>query len=330
MTIAEQVPAVSATGPETGLRVRLAARTRLADGVVALWLVPAGAGPLPTWTPGAHIDVTLPGGLVRQYSLCGRPASLLGWRVAVLLEPDGRGGSACVHHDLAEGDELSVSMPRNHFDLQNDDAYLFVAGGIGITPMIPMIAEAQRLGRPWRLAYAGRSLATMAFVDDLRRYGDKVTLWPGDEAGRMDLAALLAPLVPGTAVYCCGPASLLDDVARHCDRLGLPAGTLHMERFTALDGAAGHAGDRFDVELATSGQVISVAGGQSVLAALRAAGVDVLSSCEEGTCGTCETGVLSGMPDHRDTVLTAAEQAAGDLMMVCVSRSKTPRLVLDL
>jgi ferredoxin-NADP reductase len=314
----------------TGLRARLAARTPLADGVVALWLVPAGAAPLPPWTPGSHIDVRLPGGLVRQYSLCGAPAGLLGWRVAVLLEPGGRGGSALVHDVLAEGDELAVSLPRNHFEFHNARAYLFIAAGIGITPILPMIAEAERLGHPWRLAYGGRSLATMAFLDELARYGDKVTLWPGDETGRMDLAALLAPVEPGTAVYCCGPASLLDDVAGRCDALGLPAGTLHVERFTPLDGASGNAGDGFEVEVASSGRVIAVDDGQSVLTALRAAGVDVLSSCEEGTCGTCETGVLSGVPDHRDTVLTPAEQAACDLMMVCVSRSKTPRLVLDL
>jgi ferredoxin-NADP reductase len=173
MTIASRprpAQATAASGTATGLQVRLAARTRLADGVVALWLVPAGA-PLPPWAPGAHVDVRLPGGLVRQYSLCGSPASLLGWRVAVLLAPDGRGGSVLAHHVLAEGDELTVSMPRNHFEFHNASAYLFIAAGIGITPILPMIAEAERLGRPWRLAYAGRSRATMAFLDELSRYG---------------------------------------------------------------------------------------------------------------------------------------------------------------
>jgi len=170
----------------------------------------------------------------------------------------------------------------------------------------------------------------MAFLNELGRYGDKVTLWPGDETGRMGLAAQLATIAPGTAVYCCGPASLLDDTARHCEALGLPEGTLHVERFTPQSDVNGDVGGAFEVELASSGQVIAVSNRQSVLSALRAAGVEVLSSCEEGTCGTCETGILSGVPDHRDTVLAAAERAAGDLMMVCVSRSKTPRLVLDL
>ncbi|HEX3963068.1 MAG TPA: PDR/VanB family oxidoreductase [Trebonia sp.] len=332
---------------QAALRVRLAARTPLADGVVALSLVPNDPAPLPPWTPGSHIDVRLPGGLVRQYSLCGDPASPLGWRVAVLLERDSRGGSTLVHHVLAEGDELTVSRPRNHFELCETGSYLFIAGGIGITPILPMIAQAERLGRRWRLAYAGRSRATMAFLDELGRYGDKVTLWPRNETGRIDLPTLLATVTraagaPGsgeaadtsgplsTAVYCCGPVSLLDDVARHCDVLGLPAGTLHVERFTPRGGASGNAGDSFEVELASSGQVIAVDDGQSVLSALRGVGVEVLSSCEEGSCGTCETGVLSGVPDHHDTVLTPAERAACDLMMVCVSRSKTPRLVLDL
>jgi ferredoxin-NADP reductase len=328
------VPAPVASGGQATIRVRLAALTRLADGVVALSLVPDGPAPLPPWTPGSHIDVRLPGGLVRQYSLCGDPASRQGWRVAVLLAPGGRGGSALVHHALAEGDELTVSPPRNHFELSDASGYLFIAGGIGITPILPMIAEAERLGRRWRLAYAGRSRATMAFLDELGRYGDKVTLWPGEETGRMDLAALSATHQPGTAVYCCGPASLLDEVARHCAVLGLPAGTLRVERFAAPRDAPrdarGNAEGAFEVELASSGQVIAVSEHQSVLSALRAAGVEVLSSCEEGACGSCETGVLSGVPDHRDAVLTPAERAACDLMMVCVSRSKTHRLVLDL
>jgi ferredoxin-NADP reductase len=324
-------PGRGASDPAAGLRVRLAARTPLADGVLALRLVAAGAAPLPRWTPGAHIDVHLPGGLVRQYSLCGDPASQQGWRVAVRLDRDGRGGSAAVHDALAEGDELTVSWPRNHFNFHNEEGYLFIAGGIGITPIRPMIAEAERLGRPWRLAYAGRSRSRMAFLDELARYGGKVTLWPGDETGRMDLPSLLAAVGPGDGVYCCGPASLLDDVAAGCDALGLPTGTVHAERFARHDGAADSAaGDAFEVELASSGQVIAVDDGQSVLSALRGAGIEVLSSCEEGTCGTCETGVLSGVPDHRDTVLTSAERAACDLMMVCVSRARTSRLVLDL
>jgi ferredoxin-NADP reductase len=316
-------------------RVRVASLDPIAEDVLALTLEPAGPGGLPSWTPGAHVDLRLPGGQVRQYSLCGDPADQSRWRVAVLREPSGRGGSAWIHDVLAAGDELTASAPRNHFPLHDAEQYLFIAGGIGITPLVPMIAEVRRRGVPWRLSYAGRRRASMAFLSDLAADRDRVEVWPGDERGRMDLAGLLGPLAGrpeglGTAVYCCGPAGLLDDAARLAAELGLAEGTVRTERFAPVHGAADHAGDAFEVEVASSGQLLTVRGGQSVLGALRAAGVDVLSSCEEGTCGTCETGVLDGTPDHRDTVLTAAEQAAGDIMMVCVSRSKSPRLVLDL
>lgn len=310
------------------IELRLAKKTPLSDGVVGLTLVPNGSSVLPAWTPGSHIDLHLPGGLVRQYSLCGDPADDGTWRVAVLREAAGRGGSLAVHELLSEGDELTASEPRNHFPLEDADRYLFIAGGIGITPILPMIAEAERRGRPWRLAYGGRTRASMAFLPELERYGDRVSVYPQDIAGLLDLEALLGAPEPGTAVYCCGPAPLLAAVEERC--ASWPAGSLRTERFTPADGAADHDGDAFEVELAGSGEVIAVPAGESVLTCLRKAGVEVLSSCEEGTCGTCETPVLEGRPDHRDTVLTESERAAGDVMMVCVSRSKTPRLLLDL
>lgn len=312
------------------ITVRIGRKAPVAHEVMTLSLMQNDSAPLPHVAPGSHVELRLPGGLARQYSLCGDPADRGAWRVAVLREPDGRGGSAYIHDVLAEGDELIVSEPRNHFPLVAADSYLFIAGGIGITPLLPMIAEVERGGRPWRLAYGGRSRATMAFLDELAGYGDRVSLWPSAQRGRMDLAGLLAAAVPGEAVYCCGPAPLRDEVAkRHAD-LGLPAESLHVERFIPEVGAVGGVGGHFEVELASTGQVVSVADGQSVLSVLRESGVDVLSSCEEGTCGTCETAVLAGVPDHRDIVLSPAERAACDLMMVCVSRSKTPRLVLDL
>ena len=229
---------------------------------------------------------------------------------------------------LREGDELTASAPRNHFPLEEADRYLFIAGGIGITPILPMIAEAERRGRPWRLAYGGRSRASMAFRDELSAYGDRVEIRPQDECGLLDLDALLGTPEPGTAVYCCGPAPLLAAVEERC--AAWPAGTLRTERFTPAAGATENAGDAFEVELAGNGEVITVPAAESVLTCLRKAGHEILSSCEEGTCGTCETGVLAGVPDHRDAVLTQAERDAGDIMMVCVSRSRTPRLVLDL
>lgn len=308
--------------------LRLARKVPLAEGVVGLTLVPNGSSRLPPWTPGSHVDLNLPGGQVRQYSLCGDPGDDRSWRVAVLREADGRGGSAAVHDLLAEGDELTASAPRNHFPLEDADRYLFIAGGIGITPILPMVAEAERRGRAWRLTYGGRTRTSMAFLSDLSGYGDRVRIRPQDESGLLDLDSLLGAPEPGTAVYCCGPAPLLAAVGERC--VSWPPGALRTERFTPAEGATDNAGDAFEVELAGSGQVIGVPAGESVLACLRKEGHEILSSCEEGTCGTCETGVLEGVPEHRDTVLTQDERDAGDVMMVCVSRARTSRLVLDL
>ncbi|MGH3171675.1 MAG: Rieske 2Fe-2S domain-containing protein [Trebonia sp.] len=263
--------------------------------------------------------------------------------IAVLREPDGRGGSAAVHDKLAEGDELTASAPRNHFPLDVAGRYLFIAGGIGITPILPMIAEAERRGRPWRLVYGGRTRGSMAFLGEVAGYGDRVSVRPQDTTGLLDLAEILGPPetgpgpgIPntetgpaaGTAVYCCGPAPLLAAAEERC--AAWPAGALRTERFTQQENATGNAGAAFEVELASSGTVITVPPGESVLACLRKAGREILSSCEEGTCGTCETGVLAGVPDHRDTVLTQAERDTSDVMMLCVSRARTTRLVLDL
>jgi ferredoxin-NADP reductase len=297
------------------MKIRVVGKQPLAKDVVGLTLE---GDALPSWTPGAHIDLHLPGGLVRQYSLCGDPADTRTWRVAVLREPNGRGGSAAVHDMVAEGDTLTVDGPRNHFSLEDAEGYLFLAGGIGITPILPMVAETARRGRPWHLAYGGRAPESMAFRDELSRWPEHVTLYEGRH---LDLDRLFAAVTPDTAVYCCGPATLLEAVEKRSD-------APHVERFSAQ--AAGDEGDEFEVELASTGRVITVPAGRSVLAALRGAGCELLSSCEEGTCGTCETGVLDGIPDHRDAVLTAAEQAQDDVMMICVSRAKSPRLVLDL
>ena len=299
------------------------ARTDVASGVVQLDLVdPAGAA-LPEWAPGAHIDLHLPGGHLRQYSLCGDPADRSRWQVAVLREPEGRGGSACVHDKVAVGDELAVAGPRNHFPLVDAPAYLFVAGGIGITPIRPMIAEIERRGRPWRLVYGGRTRPSMAYVDELSAGGRPVTVCPQDEVGLLDLDAVLPAAGADAAVYCCGPEGLLRAVEER-----VPAGRLHVERFAPKPVSGVDA--PFEVTLAGSGRTLPVPAGCSILTALEQAGVTVLSSCREGTCGTCETGMLEGVPDHRDSVLTPGEQAAGDVMMICVSRASSPRLVLDL
>ena len=297
----------------------------LAEGVRGLTLRAADGGELPAWQPGAHVDLRLAPDLVRQYSLCGDPADRHRWQVAVLREPDGRGGSRHVHERLSPGTRLDADGPRNHFELVASPAYLFIAGGIGITPILPMIAAAEAAGARWRLLYGGRRRTSMAFLDGLAGYGDRVSVRPQDTGGLLDLSPLDRPQ-PGTLVYCCGPEPLLAAVEARC--AGWPAGALRVERFTA-PALSGPEHD-FDVLLAGSGRTVRVLAGVSILKAVEEAGVPVLSSCQEGTCGTCETGVLDGEPDHRDAVLTDAERAVGDVMMICVSRCRGERLTLDL
>ncbi|WP_040801079.1 PDR/VanB family oxidoreductase [Nocardia higoensis] len=311
----------------TARRLRVTAKEPAADGVVTVTLADPDGGSVPGWEPGAHIDLVL-GDVVRQYSLCGDPADSSSLRISVLREPDGRGGSIYVHDKLQVGDLVEIGGPRNNFALAEAASYLFVAGGIGITPLLPMLALVHERGLPWRLLYGGRSLASMAFADELtRRYPDRVLLRPQDEHGLLDLGAALDATAPGVAVYCCGPEPLLQAIEAECrDRDG---STLHTERFAAKEIEPSTAG-AFEVELARTGTVVQVAESESVLEALQRSGVDIEFSCREGTCGTCEAAVLGGTPEHRDSILTEEEQDAGDVMFVCVSRSCTPRLVLDL
>jgi ferredoxin-NADP reductase len=295
-----------------------------ADGVLSLTLRHPLGEQLPAWEPGAHIDVVLGPDLERQYSLCGDPADRAAWRIAVLREPDGRGGSAYVHEQVRQGAKVRVRGPRNHFRLEPSPRYRFVAGGIGITPLLPMLAAAEAAGAEWTLLYGGRTRDSMAFTEELGRYGDRVTIAPQDETGLLDLGFVFDGLPDGTLVYCCGPGPLLDAVEQRC-----PAGLLHVERFTPKAQQIG-ADTEFEVVLAQSGHTLTVPAGTSVLDTVRGAGVEVLYSCTEGTCGTCETDVLEGTPDHRDSVLTDEERAAGETMMICVSRCRGKRLVLDL
>ncbi|MDQ0906274.1 ferredoxin-NADP reductase [Streptomyces canus] len=299
-------------------------RDAAADGVLALTLRHPLGEQLPQWEPGAHIDVVLGPGLERQYSLCGDPADRTAWRIAVLREPAGRGGSAHVHEQLEPGDKVRVRGPRNHFALRPAPRYLFIAGGIGITPILPMLAAAEAEGAEWTLLYGGRTRESMAFTEELSRYGDRVTVAPQDQTGLLDLASVLDGVPEGTLVYCCGPGPLLDAVEERC-----PAGLLHVERFTPKEQPAAE-NTQFEVELAQTGTTVTVAPDVSVLDAVRASGVEVLFSCTEGTCGTCETDVLDGTPDHRDSVLTDEEREAGETMMICVSRCRGKKLVLDL
>ena len=291
----------------------------IAERVVQLRL----EGPaLPRWEPGAHLDLVLPSGLVRQYSLCGDPADTSSYTLATRLVADGRGGSREVHERLAEGMELEVRGPRNRFPLLAAPSYVFVAGGIGITPILPML-RALPDGTEWRLLYGGRTRASMPYLEQVRELaGDRLTLVAEDEDGRPDLDALFAGLPEGTAVYCCGPEGLMAAVEAR-----VPEGaTLHLERFAARASAAGDAG--FELELRRSGRTLTVPAGSSVLAAVRSELPDTAYSCEQGFCGTCQQGFVEGEVDHRDELLTDAERA--DSMLICVSRATSDRLVLDM
>ncbi|MEU1217646.1 PDR/VanB family oxidoreductase [Streptomyces microflavus] len=306
-----------------------------AEGIVSLRLVDPGGGPLPPWRPGAHIDLVLPSGLIRQYSLCGPPEDTHGYTVAVLLDTDGRGGSREVHETPLVGRTVSVRGPRNRFPLVSAARYVFVAGGIGITPILAMARELSSRGADWSFVYGGRSRSTMAFAGELAALGaGRTQLVPQDESGLPDLDAALARATPGTAVYCCGPEGLLAAVQQRCAALGTRAG-LYVERFGAPTGGgtASGGGDlttAFEVELRRSGNVLTVPADRSILDVVRDIAPQTPSSCEEGFCGTCETRVLEGVPEHGDSILSEKERETGRTMMICVGRSRTPRLVLDL
>lgn len=301
-----------------------------AEGVLALTLARPDGGELPAWEPGAHIDLLLADDLERQYSLCGDPADRRSWRVAILRESAGRGGSVFVHDRLVPGEQLRVRGPRNHFKLEPAQRYLFVAGGIGITPILPMIQAATRASIPWRLLYGGRTTNSMAFAEALAARGSQVQIRPQDQYGLLDLKTFLGRPQPGTLVYSCGPEPLLQ--AMEEATADWPEGTLHTERFTAKAiSEEERANEReFDVVLARSGHTLRIKPGCSILDAVEGVGIEATFSCREGTCGTCEIQVMEGSPEHRDSVLTNDEREAGDAVLICVSRSLSPRLVLDL
>lgn len=307
----------------------LTGKETVADGVVLLTLQDAGGQPLPEWDPGAHIDLLLRADLVRQYSLCGDPADRSRLQVAVLREPESRGGSSHVHDRLTEGDSVRIRGPRNNFSLEKTKRYIFIAGGIGITPILPMIAAVHARGADWQLVYGGRTRSSMAFAETLQQqYGNRVSIRPQDEYGLLDLPSLLGKSKRRTAIYCCGPEPLLAAVEASCEKW--PADALHVERFAPKKDLATGPRTAFEVELAQTGTTLEVPADMTILEAVEGAGVSVMTSCEEGICGTCETAVLSGRIDHRDSVLNDEERAAGDTMMICVSRAHSDRLVLDL
>ncbi|WP_411087313.1 PDR/VanB family oxidoreductase [Streptomyces sp. 061-3] len=311
------------------LDLRVEQIRRESDGVVSVTLVDPGGAALPVWTPGAHLDLELPGA-TRQYSLCGDPGDRYAYRFAVLREERSRGGSRYVHETLRVGDLVEVGGPRNRFALKPAERYLFLAGGIGITPLLPMAAAAEASGAQWSLAYGGRQRSSMAFLGELAAYGDKVDVVAEAERGPLDLDALLGTDRADTAVYCCGPEGLLAAVEQRC--ASWPEGSLHVERFKARAPAAGgSARDReFEVVCESAGVSVQVPVGRSVLDCLDEVGIVVASACREGVCGSCETKVLAGEVEHRDSLLTASERESGRTMMLCVSRAASDQLVLDL
>lgn len=308
------------------LELAVDGRDDLADGVIGLTLHAPGGEALPSWEPGAHIDLCLSPQLERQYSLCGSPTESDTWQLAIALDRASRGGSRHVHERLVVGDRVRARGPRNNFPLVTARRYLFIAGGIGITPLRPMIENAQAAGIDWTLVYGARSRNAMAFADELcELYGDRATLIPQDVAGLIDLPGILDGLDAQTQVYCCGPEPMLaaiEGILGHTEQL-------HLERFAAVPVQAG--ADRpFEVEIASTGEMIAVPAGTTLLAALEAAGYQIETSCQEGICGTCETPLLNGLADHRDHVQSPAERAANEYVFPCVSRALSPRLVLDL
>lgn len=316
-----QISAVVATG-RRALRVKCI--TWEAPGVVSLDLVSPDGVALPAFEPGAHVDLHVPSAPVRQYSLCGDTGN--GWRIAVRDVAGGR-VSGLMHRALRPGALLEAEGPRNNFPLLPSPRYVFVAGGIGITPILPMLRAATQAGADWTLLFCTARAAEAPFLAEARALGE-VVVHASSEGTRLDVIARLAAPQPDTLVYCCGPQRLMEAV--EAATASWPEGSVHFEWFAARSRPAGEGSDGFEVVCAQSGLTLSVDATTSVLQALRDAGLDRPSSCEQGVCGTCECRVLEGEVDHRDSILSAGERAANDVMMTCVSRAKGARLVLDI
>lgn len=304
-----------------------------AQAVAVLTLADPDGAPLPPFKAGAHIDVHLPGGLIRQYSLCGDPRGAATYRLAVLKDPASRGGSVIVHACLTQGARLGISAPRNHFPLDAGASYsVLVGGGIGITPMITMAWELHGAGRPFELHYSARSRAQAALVDELAAvpWAERVTLHVSDEGSRLVPQAMLTRAPSGCHLYVCGPSGFMDWVMDEARATGLASSQIHREYFAApITAASAAPATSFELVAKASGKTVKVAADQTIVAALRTVGIDVPVSCEEGVCGTCLCTVLDGEPDHRDAYLTDEERAANDQILVCCSRSRSARLVLD-
>jgi ferredoxin-NADP reductase len=288
----------------------------------------AGGGPLPGAMPGAHIGVILPNGVERQYSLIDYGQEFSEYTVGVKRDANSRGGSLFMHDQLRVGTKVMIVPPRNNFPLKEDaDLVVLLAGGIGITPIYCMVKRLVELKRPWQLHYSNRSRADAAFLKELLQYGDCRFHFDDESAGKFLPIGEIVAKAPKTAhFYCCGPGPMLG--AFEAATAGWPAEQVHVEYFTPKFEAAAEGG--VIVELARSKRELTIPPGKSILQAVREAGIQVPHSCEEGICGACETRVISGIPDHRDSILTESERKENATMMICCSGSKSPKLVLDI
>jgi len=302
-----------------------------AEGIISIELRAPDQKDLPAFEAGSHIDLHLPNGMVRSYSLLNDSSERHRYVLGVLKDAKSRGGSKAVHEQLRVGMRIEISSPRNNFALHENATHsVLVAGGIGVTPILCMARRLKSLGKSFEVLYFARSRQHAALLDDVKAVAANVHLhFDNEQSGPPDLKALLAARNTANAhYYACGPAVMLDAFESHCQALGYA--NAHIERFAAVEVAASSdAKQRYTVELKRSGKVIEITPDISLLAALQAANADVMTSCEEGICGSCETRVLEGIPDHRDSVLSPAEQATNQMMMVCVSGCQSERLVLD-
>jgi vanillate monooxygenase ferredoxin subunit len=317
------------------LTVRVAKKSVEALHIQSFELVDAQGAALPAFTAGSHIDVFLPGGLIRQYSLCNDPRETHRYVLGVLRDPASRGGSQAMHDAVNEGDVLQISAPKNHFPLAPAATRsLLLAGGIGITPILCMAERLAQQGAPFEMHYCTRERARTAFFERISASAlapqVRFHFDAGEPAQKLDLPALLAQPQAGCHLYVCGPKGFINAVLDQAKAAGWPAEQLHCEFFAGEEVKALAGDGSFQVRLASSGQVITVPADTTVVKALGAAGVDVMVSCEQGVCGTCLTRVLEGEIDHRDQYLTPEEQAANDQFLPCCSRAKSPMLVIDL
>ncbi len=328
-------PAPSPLDRTTLLDLRVSARVQETPDIIVVELAAPDGAQLPAYAAGAHVDVHLGNGMVRQYSLCGDPSDRTCYRLGILLDPQSRGGSRSAHAELATGGAVRISLPHNNFPLSEEGGKaLLFAGGIGITPLLAMAYRLHALGRTFDLHYCTRSREQTAFAAELAATGfaSQVHLHHDDElpAQRLDLEQVLTAQAKQdrrSDLYVCGPAGFIGWVVETAKRFGWPDEAIHREYFAADIDVSG---ESFAVDARRSGKTVTVAAGQSIAEALQAAGIKVPLSCEEGVCGTCETHVLAGTPDHRDFYLSKSERAANKTIMVCCSRSQSPVLALDI